>query len=264
MPRQRMVKPEFFLHRDIQRAELHHNLPLRVSYIGLWTQADREGRFPWKPDMLGVQILPYDGIDFDRVLTALEKEGFIRSYIVDGRKFGLIPSFQQHQHVHVSEAPSKLPPPPPVRTRKKHGGGTVVTRSNHGVTTSDTDTASNTDTDNVPLDVATFNTAMAHYPKRPGNSRARALRAWQARVNEGESPERLLEGVRAYAGYVEREHTPPRFIKLAATFFGPDKPYLDDYGGGDEPVPTSYEADGVTYTPEYKAYLARHNLPVPA
>lgn len=109
-----------------------------------------------------------------------------------------------------------------------------------------------------------FDAAWSAYPKRPANSRAKALRAWQARIAAGEDPARMLQGVQAYAAYTAREHTLPKFIKLGATFFGPDKPYLDDYGPVEEVVPTTYEADGVTYRAEYKAYLARHGLPVPA
>lgn len=113
-------------------------------------------------------------------------------------------------------------------------------------------------------DTDAFENAWAAYPKRPANSRSKALRAWQARLAGGEVPERMLQGVHAYAAYVVRDGTAPKFIKLAATFFGPDQPYLDDYGEIAETVPTSYEADGVTYTAEYKAYLSRHGLPVPA
>ena len=112
-------------------------------------------------------------------------------------------------------------------------------------------------------DAEGFENAWVAYPRRPANSKAKALRAWQARVADGEAPDAMIAGVLAYAAYLAREHTPPKFIKLASTFFGPDKHYLEDYGPADEPVPTSYESDGVTYTAAYKAYLGRHGLPVP-
>ena len=68
------------------------------------------------------------------------------------------------------------------------------------------------------------------YPKRPGNSRAAALKAYRARRKEGVAPEPLLAGVRAYAAYCEREGTEPRFIKQASTFFGPGRHWETDYG----------------------------------
>lgn len=77
---------------------------------------------------------------------------------------------------------------------------------------------------------ANFETAWAAYPKRPGNPKGRAWKAYQARVAGGEDPAAILAGVKAYAAYVEREAIPVKYIKHTATFFGDTKPYLDDYG----------------------------------
>lgn len=59
----RTIKPEFFNHEAIFELEKSTKLPLRLAYIGLWCAADREGRFKWEPRRLGVQIMPYDGVD---------------------------------------------------------------------------------------------------------------------------------------------------------------------------------------------------------
>lgn len=75
-----------------------------------------------------------------------------------------------------------------------------------------------------------FLDAWAAYPKRPNNSRADAWKAWQARVGEGADEAAMLAGAQAYAAYCAREGTEPRFIKQAATFFGPGKHYASDYG----------------------------------
>ena len=48
MARIRTIKPEFFRHEALYEAEHETGLPLRVAYAGLWTAADREGRFQWK------------------------------------------------------------------------------------------------------------------------------------------------------------------------------------------------------------------------
>ena len=74
-----------------------------------------------------------------------------------------------------------------------------------------------------------FDEFWAAYPQRPNNPKGKARRAWAARVKEGEDPEVMLAGARAYADYVKREGTEPQFVKHAATFLGPDKHYLDDY-----------------------------------
>jgi hypothetical protein len=71
-----------------------------------------------------------------------------------------------------------------------------------------------------------------------------------ARLAEGVAPEALLGGVRAYAAYVARTDTPDKFVKLAATFFGPDRHWETDYGQpADDQVPV-YGPDG-EMTPEF-------------
>lgn len=108
----RTVKPDFFTHERLFDAEREANLPLRLAFIGLWCAADREGRFRWEPRRLGVQILPYDGVDFARVLDALATRGFVVKYTSPEGVFGCIPSFLKHQVINNREAESQLPPPP--------------------------------------------------------------------------------------------------------------------------------------------------------
>ncbi|MFI5230486.1 MAG: hypothetical protein ACHQWU_15530 [Gemmatimonadales bacterium] len=110
MSRTRMIKPAFFKHAELYEAERDSGLPLRVAFAGLWTVTDRAGRFRWKVD-LKVDVLPYDQVDILKVLAALEQYGFITSYVVDGKRYGFIPSFNEHQTFHKTERPSTLPAP---------------------------------------------------------------------------------------------------------------------------------------------------------
>jgi len=105
----RTIKPEFFHHEGLFEAELETKLPIRVAFAGLWCIADREGRFKWEPRRIGVQVLPYDGVDFSRVLDALTTRGFVFKYRVDDEHFGCIPSFLKHQVVNNKERASILP-----------------------------------------------------------------------------------------------------------------------------------------------------------
>lgn len=107
----RSIKPEFFLHDRLFEAERAEGLPLRLAFIGLWCAADREGRFAWEPRRLGAVILPYDGVDFSRVLDALVTRGFLVRYTSDSRELCFIPSFLRHQVINNRESPSVLPPP---------------------------------------------------------------------------------------------------------------------------------------------------------
>ena len=114
MSRIRTVKPELFRHENLFDAELESGLPLRLAFIGLFTVADCEGRFLWKPRTIKLDVLPHDLIDFAHVLNALERHGFIQSYEVDGMKYGWIPSFTKHQRLQGKEieAGSRLPAKP--------------------------------------------------------------------------------------------------------------------------------------------------------
>lgn len=111
-PRIRTIKPDFFRHFDLYQAEIETGLPLRVAYPGLWTVADREGRFRWRPENLKLDILPFDDLDFSRVLDALVTRGFIVKYVHSGKQYGLIPTFKNHQFINNKENPSILPAPP--------------------------------------------------------------------------------------------------------------------------------------------------------
>lgn len=114
MARIRTIKPEFFKHEGLFDAEKETGLPLRIAYAGLWTCCDREGRFVWRPRALKTDVLPYDDVDFSRVLDALATRGFIVRYASGGREFGVVPGFSEHQVVNARESASKIPPPPQV------------------------------------------------------------------------------------------------------------------------------------------------------
>jgi hypothetical protein len=111
LARIRTIKPAFFRHEALYEAEIESRLPLRVAYAGLWTASDREGRFKWRPRELKLDCLPYDDVDFSRVLDALTTRGFVVRYVVEGVEYGFIPSFTDHQIINNREAESDLPNP---------------------------------------------------------------------------------------------------------------------------------------------------------
>jgi hypothetical protein len=105
----RTVKPEFFMHAELSDIERISNVPIRLAFIGLWCACDREGRFKWDARRLGVQILPYDNIDFEIILDILHENSFIEKYEVDGKTYGCVPSFHRHQVINNREQESYLP-----------------------------------------------------------------------------------------------------------------------------------------------------------
>lgn len=111
MARIRTIKPSFFRHEELFEAEKSSGLPLRVAYAGLWTAADREGRFAWKPRALKLDCLPYDECDFSAVLDELAARGFIKKYEIEGQSYGYIPSWKDHQVINNRERESDIPEP---------------------------------------------------------------------------------------------------------------------------------------------------------
>ena len=61
------------------------------------------------------------------------------------------------------------------------------------------------------------------YPRRI--DKAKAWRAWQARLREGHTGDEMLAAVTRYAKAVQGKDA--QYVKHAATFFGPDRPFLE-------------------------------------
>lgn len=69
----------------------------RVFMIGLWTEADDQGVFEWKPITLKMRLLPVDNADINALLAELVVANNIKSYELDGRKYGAIRNFRIFQ-----------------------------------------------------------------------------------------------------------------------------------------------------------------------
>jgi hypothetical protein len=104
MARIRTVKPEFFTSDDICALSPF----ARLLYVGLWCEADREGRLVWTPGVLKRRYLPDDPCDIADITAELIGRGLVVLY---GEGLAYIPTFSRHQHVNAREALSKLPPP---------------------------------------------------------------------------------------------------------------------------------------------------------
>ena len=104
MARIRTIKPEFFTSEDIVELE-----PLaRLLYIALWCEADKEGRFSWKPKTFKMRYFPGDDCNIDALCDALVTRGLVCLY---GDSFAYVPSFKDHQHINPREKDSVIPGP---------------------------------------------------------------------------------------------------------------------------------------------------------
>lgn len=81
----------------------------RLFYVGLWCEADREGRLDWKVGTLKMRYLPGDSCDVQELASELIEAGLIVVYEVDGKQYAEIPSFTKHQVINNRESESTRP-----------------------------------------------------------------------------------------------------------------------------------------------------------
>lgn len=131
MARIRYLKPEFFIDEDLK------NMPYeaRIFFAGLWCHADKAGRLEDRPERLKAQIMPYDKIDPEKILSLLAKHKttnrpFIQRYNINGDNYIQILAWEKHQKPHHTEKDSIIPPPnnPPTKD-KENGDGECSQRS---------------------------------------------------------------------------------------------------------------------------------------
>jgi len=68
------------------------------------------------------------------------------------------------------------------------------------------------------------------YPKRPGNPWPKALKAYSARIKQGYAHDEILAGLIRYVAFCDATgKTGSEFVLQAATFFGPDERWTDEY-----------------------------------
>ena len=229
MARIRSIKPEFFRHEALYEAERETKLPLRLAFAGLWTAADREGRFRWAPRQLKLDCLPYDECDFSRVLDALLTRGFIVKYECDGKEFGCIPSWHQHQVINNREKASDLPAPNEINTLTREarvgdapstplvqvqGEGKGKEGEREGKGNSSRSVA------DAPRPSDHFDKFWKAYPRRDGpNPRKPAEQKFSALAKTGVDPEVMIAGARQLsADESRRGNIGTRFIPQAVTW----------------------------------------------
>ncbi len=69
----------------------------RILYIGLWTDADDQGLFEWKPLQIKMRLLPGDGADAAALLAELLGVDLVQEYEFEGKRFGAIKDFRKFQ-----------------------------------------------------------------------------------------------------------------------------------------------------------------------
>jgi len=110
MARIRSIKPDFFTSDVISGLGFAE----RLTFIGLWTASDDEGRGAADPRLIKAALWPLDDAvtvrRVERVMQSLAGAGLILLYNVNGRNVFQVTNWKEHQRVsHPS--PSRFPAP---------------------------------------------------------------------------------------------------------------------------------------------------------
>lgn len=110
----RSIKPDFWKSEKV--AGLPH--AVRLLFIGLWNVADDSGRFRAHPSLIQGEIFPYEPESpVEAWLQVLAEVGLVHIYEADGRRYGHVVGFDEHQKID-KRTESRLPPPPRRTARK--------------------------------------------------------------------------------------------------------------------------------------------------
>lgn len=102
---------ELFKNEALFDAEIITKLPLRLVFIGLLVYVDYKGCFKWRPRNLKVEILPYEDIDFSKILEVLQQKGFIEKYEHNANFYGFIPDWSKYQQITYKKPVTDIPEP---------------------------------------------------------------------------------------------------------------------------------------------------------
>jgi hypothetical protein len=114
MARIRNIKPEFYSHELLNDLQSQYpELNPMLVFSGLWTQCENSGVFSWSIRKLKLAILPFVEFDLEKSLNLLEKHGFVKQFVKDGRNYGFVYNFTKYQAISGSEKSMELKYPIP-------------------------------------------------------------------------------------------------------------------------------------------------------
>lgn len=103
--RTRDLKPDFWTdERIVQLSDA-----AKLLFQGLWCMADREGKLEDQPLTIGFKVRPWDPKPVEKLLNELAESGVIIRYVAEGRRYIVVPTFQEHQRFHPNEKARGLP-----------------------------------------------------------------------------------------------------------------------------------------------------------
>lgn len=105
MARSRNIKPGFFKNEVLSSLDPY----TRLLFAGLWTIADREGRFEVRLEKIKAELFPHEQVKLEACMTQLWDKQFLTFYEAGGKHFGQVNNWTKHQSPHHKEVASEIP-----------------------------------------------------------------------------------------------------------------------------------------------------------
>lgn len=226
----------------------------QMFLIGLWTEADDQGIFEWKPITLRMRLRASKDGDVEPLLAEMLAANCICSYEIGGRKYGAVRNFRKYQrpkspnaihpindeirnYVCLSSPISEIEgdeqgqfPPNGEKSPQMEDGGKEVKKESRRVANATT-----------PAD-DDFEEFWKAYPKRKGdNPKASAKKLFQSQVKSGADPKKIIEGVKLAASR-NRDKIGTEFIPQAVKWLR-DRRWEDHLAQSEKPNGHGEEID---------------------
>jgi hypothetical protein len=91
-------------------AYMSMSMTAKAAWPLLWTECDDHGAFEWKPIVLKARIFPADNVDFEDVLSELERLDCIKMVEVGGKQIGFVRNFVRYQRPKKPSYKHDIPP----------------------------------------------------------------------------------------------------------------------------------------------------------
>lgn len=234
MARIRTIKPSFFTSETIAQLTLAQ----RLTFIGLWTHVDDEGRCVDNARLVKAAIWPLDdrtGAEVESDLGALTEHSLITRYTVAGKRYIVVNGFREHQVIN-RRTKSSLPSPeqgePTAVEQQVTGGATSekapeLTLIQGALTEDSVSTPIGKGREGKGKEKNTPSTRTRHtysaafeefwttYPLK--KAKDAAARAYASAIKRA-TPEQILAAASAYRDDSARKRAEPKFTKHPATW----------------------------------------------
>lgn len=296
MARIRSIHPALFT--DEAFASL--SMSARVLLLGLWTEADDQGVFDWKPVTLKMRIMPVDNVSVPDLLLELEGWNAVKRFSQGGKELGAIRNFCKFQrpktpkyrqinsaeirnYVSSSYPITETSEPEPVPFPQKVE--IPPQREEEGDRRKEKEVKESSPTPSAPSSSEAFQKFKAAWPKRDGaNPWLPAEKKFLALVKTGVDPEIMIEAAKSLAREESaRGNIGSKFVPQAITWLNQQR--FQDHAAisFEDPQRVDWDAICVSYKrtgiwskhapgndPESPScqcpheILAKHGIPLPS